>query len=196
MSGRNWQVGPDWPVQAGKWHRENGRWVDGPATFTDGNYVSLADAHDLLIRLIMPEHFGVDTLQIDRNLRMELVSALGLFPRELVSNLYPPGKYPDHYYKYLLQPSSMDTRSDRLRIYNKVGIASGFICDVSCFQDVQQGLTYFLSVSMHANSRGDVESGRYDYFNIGIPFMRRLGAILYHQLSQHNAGAAFRQSSE
>jgi hypothetical protein len=76
----------------------------------------------------------------------------------------------------------MRTGKGELRIYNKVGIAGGFISDVSFFHDERTGLKFFISGSMMAVENGIIDYRRYKYYDIGIPVFRKIGQILYEYL--------------
>lgn len=178
-----WEFGSDWPHEAGYRHMVDGKWVAGPNSYRGGNHVSLHEAHDLMIRLVRPDAFGSDTLRLDSTTRAELIQSMGMFPRELESVFYPKGKYPDHYYKFFLDPKTMQTADGTLRIYNKVGLASGFLSDVSYFHDDTNGVRFFLSACILASRKGDAGSGKYDYYDLGIPFLRRLGTLIYRHLA-------------
>lgn len=184
-----WEFAEDWPHQAGTRHLENGKWVAGPKSYRGGNHVSLAEAHDLLIRLMRPDLYGADTLTMNSALRKALVDAMGAFPRELESPQYPKGKFPDHYYKFFLDPATMDTRNGHLRIYNKVGLADGFVSDVSYVVDEERGLRFFLSASMLASRPGEPGGYRHNYYDLGIPFLRRVGSLVYRHLSEEPSPA-------
>jgi len=181
-----WRNDSNWPHTAGQKHLENGKWVAGPKSFLDGNYVSLWEAHRLLIDVL-----SADTLPdspffaIEDSMRQELIDALGSYPRALQSGRYQGEKYPDHYYKYFLDPKTMVTADNQLKIYNKVGISGGFISDVSYFYDQQSGLRFFLSGAMLAKKDGLMDNGKYDYYDIGIPVFRKIGSLVYAYLMQN-----------
>jgi hypothetical protein len=122
------------------------------------------------------------SLALDSSTRNELIDALGSYPRELQSVYYSNMKFPDSYYKFFLDPATMRTGEGQLRIYNKVGIAGGFISDVSFFHDQQTGLKFYLSGAIMAKKDGIPENGRYDYYDIGIPVFRKIGEILFQYL--------------
>lgn len=182
-SQRAWLNDSNWPHQAGLKYVEGRRLVSGPKNYISGNYVSLWSAHRLLIQLIENGKDGLlDTIKLNKEIREELINALGSYPRELNSKRYNNEYFPDTYYKFFLDPSSMRTGKGELRIYNKVGIAGGFISDVSFFHDERTGLKFFISGSMMAVENGIIDYRRYKYYDIGIPVFRKIGQILYEYL--------------
>lgn len=174
----SWLTSVDWPQEAGIKHKENGKWINGPKRYSQGNYVSLWQAHHMMISLMRSDSV---TFAIDDEIKSTLIDALGSYPRELNSVHYP-GSYPDHYYKFFLDPISMQTGDGRVRIYNKVGIAGGFISDVSFIQDKRSRLAFYLSGAMMAKKDGIPDNGKFDYYSIGIPVFRKIGAMVYAYL--------------
>lgn len=181
----NWKFDSTWPNTAGKFQVSNKKLINSPKKYTSGNYVSLADAHHMLVDFIedlnRPEQKR--KFKINNDLRTIIFNAMGSFPREMISINYQTENTPDTYYKFFLSPKSMETASNNLRIYNKVGIAGGYISDVSFIEDKRIGLKYFLSGSMHAKKDGIVGNNNYSYYDIGIPVFRKIGELVYRNLS-------------
>jgi hypothetical protein len=177
-----WENEMSWPHVAGTYHKENGKWVSGPKDYGDGNYLALSDAHRMMVGLFNPDPNNGSSFQMNKDIRQILITALGDYPRELQSTHYEMNN-PDHYYKFFLDPSTMNTEDGQLRIYNKVGIAGGFISDVSFFHDKRTGLKFYLSAAMLAKKDGRMDNGKYNYFDIGIPVFRKIGSFIYEYLS-------------
>lgn len=183
FSDNKWENNADWPLSAGLKHKENGKYVNGPKDYSDGNFLALSDAHGMMIKLFNSGNFSATSdFQIDSSVKNMLIDALGSFPRELNSVHYRE-TYPDYYYKFFLDPKTMNTADGQLRIYNKVGIAGGFISDVSFFHDKRSGLKFYLSAAMLAKKDGVMDNGKYDYYDIGIPVFRKIGSMIYSYLS-------------
>lgn len=183
FSNKSWENNADWPHLAGLKHKENGKYVNGPKDYRDGNFLALSDAHGMMLKLFNPEKFDPrSNFQIDSSIKNILIDALGNFPRELNSIHYKE-TYPDYYYKFFLDPKTMNTADGELRIYNKVGIAGGFISDVSFFHDKRSGIKFYLSGAMLAKKDGIMDNGKYDYYDIGIPVFRKIGSMIYAYLS-------------
>jgi hypothetical protein len=181
----NWKHDSSWPNTAGKFIVQNKKIVSGSKKYTSGNYVSLTDAHLMLVEFI--EDFNRPKNQrkfnIDDDIRIAIYNAMGTYPSEMLSSNYKTENIPDTYYKFFLDPKSMNTAHENLRIYNKVGIAGGYISDVSFIEDRRIGLRYFLSGSMHAKKDGIIGNSNYSYYDIGIPAFRKIGELVYKSLS-------------
>jgi len=174
------KIDPSWPHVAGKFVYKNKKIIPGAKNYTTSNYVSLSDAHDLMIRLIDESQAPRENrLKIDSSMKQVLLKAMGDFPRELTSNNYQTSQIPDYYYKFFLDPSTMHTADNSLRFYNKVGIAAGFISDVSYVVDETKGITYFLSGSMMAKKDEIMDNGKFNYYDIALPLFRKIGTLIY-----------------
>jgi len=178
-----WYNDSTWPHLAGKRYAADKRLVNGPKNYIYENYVSLFYAHQLMMQLMESEHSEKNNrLIINQVIKEELVDALGSYPRELQSTNYQNEKIPDTYYKFFLDPKTMQTGAGELRIYNKVGIAGGFISDVSFFHDQVTGLKFFLSGAMMSVENEVIDYRHYKYYDLGIPVFRKIGQLLYEYL--------------
>lgn len=184
-SSMNWNHDSTWPNTAGRFQIQNRKIVAGAKKYTSGNYVSLTDAHLMLVEFIEDFHRPQNQrkFNIDDEIRAMIFNAMGTFPSEMISSNYQTENLPDTYYKFFLEPKSMNASHEHLRIYNKVGIAGGYISDVSFIEDKRIGLRYFLSGSMHAKKDGIVGNNNFSYYDIGIPAFRKIGELVYKSLS-------------
>ena len=62
-----------------------------------------------------------------------------------------------------------------IRIYNKVGMAYGFLIDNAYIIDTDSGLEFFLSAVIYVNSNGVLNDDDYEYEELGLPFLSALG---------------------
>jgi hypothetical protein len=141
--------------------------------------VRLADAHHLLIRLFYPTAFKTDSFLFSQDARMTLIKAMGDFPRELLNAQTDYQKIPDYYYKFFLEPKNMLSNQGNIRIYNKVGLASGFVSDISYFTDKSNNIEFFVSAAMFARKEGIINGGNNQYVDFGFPVLRKIGTLLY-----------------
>lgn len=180
-----WKHDSTWPNTAGRFHLSNKKLISEPKRYTSGNYTSLTDIHHMLIDFIEDFQRPINKrkYKIDDEIRTIIFNAMGTFPKEMVSTNYQTENIPDTYYKFFLSPKSMNTNGNSLRIYNKVGIAGGYISDVSFIEDKRIGLKYFLSGSMHAKKDGIIGNNNFNYYDIGIPTFRKIGELVYRSLS-------------
>ena len=141
------------------------------------NYVSLIQAHQLLINLIHESsELYQNNFKVDKEYKNELIKAMGAFPRELDNSSYDTANLSDHYYKFFVDPKIIQTKDNKIRIFNKVGLASGFVSDVSYFYDSTHQIEYFVSAAiLSKKSNSDLNN----YNDFGIPVLRKIGGLIY-----------------
>jgi len=141
------------------------------------NYVSLHQSHQLLINLMHPSaQLYQNDFKIDASYKNEFIKAIGSFPRELENSSYDTAKLADYYYKFFIDPKVIQTKDNSIRIYNKVGLASGFVSDVSYFYDSTHQIEYFISAAILSKNANSNEN---NYNDFGIPILRKIGGLIY-----------------
>ena len=68
---------------------------------------------------------------------------------------------------------------NNIRIFNKPGDAYGHLIDAAYIVDFKHKIEFFLSAVIYCNSDGILNDDKYDYDNIGKPFMKNLGELIY-----------------
>lgn len=153
-----------------------------PMNFSEKNRISLQDLHNILLSLVFPEKImpsqRFNITEDDRNFILKYMSEL---PTE--SN-YPPyaadtANYWPAYCKFLLFGSEKGAIPKNIRVFNKVGDAYGQLTDVAYIVDFDKKIEFFLSAIIYCNNDGILNDDKYDYDNIGLPFMKHLGEVLY-----------------
>ncbi len=167
----------------GKQYYYAGKLIKEPFNFSRYNYISLSDAHDLLMHIVFPNAYKKDLNLRPSDYKL-LMQSWGTFPREADSIKYPPQKYPDNFMKYFVAIDSGQYRfPENLRVYNKVGLAYGFMTDCSYVQDTLNKVEFFLSASMYVNKNETLNDGKYEYATTALPFFRNLfNAIHQYEL--------------
>ncbi|WP_051296036.1 serine hydrolase [Eisenibacter elegans] len=163
---------------------DTGKLVKQPKDLRDKNYISLPTLHQILIATMMPEAVAPErrfnlSLQ-DQRLLWQALSSL---PRE---NRYPDySQYPDNYNKYLLYGDTQGRSiPSNIRIFNKVGMAFGYLIDNAYIVDFDKGLEFFLSVVVYTNKNQILNDDRYEYKTIGFPLLRNIGQRFYEYEQQ------------
>jgi len=163
----------------GKYHEENGRKIKKPYNFVLDNYVDLGEIHHLLIQLMADSTNKV--IKLNSEYKHLIVNSLGLYPSECTNvNFKKEEGYYDHCRKYLLLGTEDTPKDSCLRIYNKVGLAYGFLTDVAFIKNDCDSVSFFLSVSLYVNADNVVNDGKYDYEK-GMKMMKRIGELFYEE---------------
>ena len=74
---------------------------------------------------------------------------------------------------------------EHITIFNKVGIAYGYLTDCAYIIDEKSGIEFFLSATIHVNDNMTYNDGNYEYDDIGRPFLAELGRQVYlHEMAE------------
>lgn len=160
--------------------------INEPKDFSNSNYVSLEVLHEMLKRLFFPEVFSKDEIF---NLTDEdyyfIYKYMGMFPRESSFPKYSPALYPDNYVKFFMFWNSADSLYKNVRIFNKVGQAYGYLIDNAFVVDFKNNIEFLLSAVIYVNDDQIFNDDKYEYEEIGIPFLSNLCKIIYqHELKR------------
>lgn len=149
-----------------------------PFDFSHKNYLSVRNLHDIVLRIVLPEavppahRFNLR----DEDYKM-LSRAMSERPRE---SDFPQYDKPDNYVKFWIygdQPEDTPIPK-RLRIYNKVGWAYGYLTDAAYITDAATGAEFLLVGTIHVNKNRIFNDGVYEYEEIGLPFFGELGRLV------------------
>lgn len=162
-------------MQAGKgFIDDTGKYIEKPMDFSQFNYFPLFELHNTLIQIIFPQT-NIISFNITSQDYNYLKKTLSTLPKNLS---YPKNNYPDNFRKYLLLGNQRKLES-YIDIYNKVGMAYGFLTDVAYIYDKKNNIEFFLSATIYVNSNEILNDGQYEYQSIGLPFMENLGRVFY-----------------
>lgn len=166
------------PAKIGHASIFNGKLVQGPKDFSASNFIPLQDAHSILLSLVLPKEVDEDKrFKITESQRMLLMKSMSTLPKNYCPDSCNGQTFKDNYVKYLM--GTRDTLPSKWKIYNKVGLAHGFMSDCSYFEDSLAQVRFFLSAVIYVNADGVLNDGKYEYATIGTPFMKRLGELIY-----------------
>ena len=164
----------------GKAFYRGGTLVDGPMDFSKKNRISLEDLHTILIGLVFPNKLRAaqrfNLTEEDRRFVLKYMSQLH---SESVYPAYDSASYWDAYCKFILYGSEKGSLPKNIRIFNKVGDAYGHLLDVAYVVDFEKKVEFFVSAVIYCNSDGVLNDDKYNYEDIGLPFMKHLGQTLY-----------------
>jgi hypothetical protein len=160
----------------------NDELINEPLDFTFKNKFALADQHHLLKTLLFPETISKSKrfvlTQADYQLIYKYMSQL---PHESDFPVYPIADYWPTYCKFALFGSEKEAAWPKnIRVFNKVGDAYGFLLDNAYIVDFEHNIEFLVSVVIHCNADQIYNDNKYEYDQIGLPFMKNLGQLLYN----------------
>lgn len=165
----------------------NGRIQEKPWDFSHENSIELQDLHHLMEAIVLPELNILPKTMLQTNDLKFLQETLATWPRNKQNPIYGNGeKFPDNFRKFLfigdLPKDSLIP--NHITIANKVGMAYGFMTDVSYFHDKLSHVELIVSATIYVNENETINDGVYQYESIGLPFMGRLGRLLIEAQEQ------------
>ncbi len=170
----------------GKGYMRQGQLVNEPLNFSAKNRWPLPYIHQLIQWIMFPES---QPRQQALNLRKEdyqlLWRYMSMLPAESQWPRYDSKEYWPSYVKFLhLGSEKQAGLPTGMRIFNKVGDAYGFLLDGAYFVDFDNGLEYLLSAVLYVNDDGILNDNKYEYDQVGLPFMKQLGQVIYQYEKQ------------
>ena len=166
----------------GKAHMGNGNRVLQPFDFSKKNFMNLMEQHDFLIQVIFPETLSDKRqLNLTREDYQFLYEKMSLLPRESKYPFYNNNdQYFDSYCKFFMFGNTKERIPDDIRIFNKVGMAHGFLIDNAYIVDMENRVEFFLSAVIYVNENETLNDDTYEYDEISIPFLAALGNVIYN----------------
>lgn len=150
-----------------------------PFDFSTKNRLHLADLHKMLLSVYFPENYS-------KKERFHLKDEDYKFIYKYMSQLPTESTFPtydstidDAYCKFLLYGAEKTTIPKHIRIFNKVGIAYGFVTDVAYIIDFEKNIEFAVSATIYVNNDEIFNDDKYEYEKAGFPFMKYLGKTIY-----------------
>ena len=143
--------------------------------------MNLEDQHELLKRLIFPKIYTKEKqFNLNDSDYRFLYKEMSILPRQSDYPSFPDyNKYYDGYCKFFLFGNTKDKIPDNIKIFNKVGLAYGFVIDNAYIVDTKNNIEFLLTAVIYSNSNQTMIDDVYDYEKISIPFLASLGRIIY-----------------
>ncbi len=164
----------------GKAHEnKKGKIVPQPFDFTYKNYLSLPVMHELLRAVFFPE-----TLPEPKRFQLSdadyrfLYRCMSMLPRESKYPKYREKYHQDGFVKYIMYGNTEDTIPDHIRIFNKVGQAYGFLVENAYVVNFKERTEFMISAVIYTNQNETINDSRYEYKDIGFPFLVNLGKVI------------------
>ena len=166
----------------GKSYVLDGEEINSPMDFSGKNFFNLLEQQAFLRQVIFPKYVNVNNrLYLTSEDYSFLYEWMSKLPRESVHPFYGSyDKYPDGYCKFFMFGDSQKKIPDHIRIYNKVGMAYGFLIDNAYIIDIKNNIEFFLSAVIYVNENQTLNDNNYQYDQLGLPFLSELGTAVYN----------------
>jgi len=173
-------------TKMGKGYYRGGVLVNEPFDFSKKNRLSLRSLHSIVRSILFPESVPVkQKFNLSKDDYDFLRRYMSMMPQESDYPYYDRENYWDTYVKFLFYGSEKNMAKDGIRVFNKVGDAYGFLIDAAYINDFKNGVEFMLSAVIHCNSDGIFNDDKYDYDEVGFPFLKNLGQAIYqHEINR------------
>lgn len=177
---------PFFQTRIGKGYYAGSTLVNEPFSFDEKNRVYLQDFHQMIQSVMMPKAFPASRrFNLTQQDYTFLHTWMSAFPSESSSPKYDSSKIGDVSAKFLFYGAEKVAAPKHIRIFNKIGGAYGFLTDVIYFTDQEKKIEFFLSTTILCNGDGIFNDDKYDYNQLGYPFLKQLGQLVYaHELQR------------
>jgi hypothetical protein len=162
----------------GKGYMSGDKIITQPFDFSKKNRFTLPDLHSILQSVIFPK-------AVSKKQRFKLTKGDYEFLYRYMSMKPGESDFPQYdssyngaYSKFLMYGGKGDI-DPYIRIFNKEGDAYGFLTDVAYIVDFKNNIEFFLSANIYCNSDGIFNDDHYDYENVGLPFLKNLGNVIF-----------------
>ena len=154
--------------------------IHAPMDFTTHNNLPLEDLQQILQSVIFPE-------SVSRSKRFHLTNDdykflyqyMSEYPVESGHPHYDTAEYFNSYCKFFFFRAGKQTPPAYIRSFNKPGWSYGFLTDAAYIVDFKNNVEFMLSGTIYVNSDGVLNDDKYEYEEIGWPFFREVGNIMY-----------------
>lgn len=177
----------DSTVMVGNYIMDGRKKIKGGKDFSNSNRLMLHHAHQLMMAIFfpkqMPKNLQFNLTQDDLNL---IRKYLGINPEESIDPRYDMNEYWPAYNNYFFYGQSKHASMMKdVRIFNKVAMAFGFLSETAYVADFKNKREFFLSATIYVNKDGVMLDNRYDYSDVGMPFLKELSLLIYkHELKR------------
>jgi hypothetical protein len=170
----------------GRGYYSGGKLITRSMNFSLKNRLPLNELHGILQSVIFPE-------SVPARKRFQLTNEEYAFARKYLSSYpaesgipsYDTSSYWDAYGKLIYWGSQKGSLPTQMRSFSKEGDAYGFLIDAAYVVDFDKKIEFMLSAVIYCNADGVLNDDKYDYDEVGLPFMRNLGRLLFeYELSR------------
>ena len=154
--------------------------INEPMDFTTHNNAPLEDLRQILQSVLFPE-------SVPEKQRFNLTPGDYKFLYQYMSELPFESEHPKYdtteffssYTKFFMFKSGHTPIPSYIRVFNKPGWSYGFLTDVAYIVDFKNKVEFMLSGVIYVNSDGVLNDDKYEYDEIGYPFFKEVGNIIY-----------------
>ncbi|HEV3411465.1 MAG TPA: serine hydrolase [Puia sp.] len=154
--------------------------VHEPMDFTRHNNFPLEDAQHILQSVLFPESVtAAQRFRLSPADYSFLYKYMSEYPRESFHPFYDSVTYFDSYAKFFFFRDGRSPIPPYIRSFNKPGWSYGFLTDIAYIADFSNDVEFMLSGTIYVNRDGVLNDDKYEYEEVGWPFFKEVGTIIY-----------------
>ncbi len=166
-------------IKKGVGYMKDNQLVKEPFDFSNRNYYPLETLHNTLKRIVFPENYKVsERFNLTEKDREFILFSMQNLPKNAG---YEPVHYYDGYCKFFMFGDTKENIPANIKIYNKVGTAYGTLIDCAYIVDTENKVEFMVSATLILNKDQVFNDDKYEYDQIGFPFLAELGRQLYEK---------------
>ncbi|MBI1344618.1 MAG: hypothetical protein GC171_16980 [Terrimonas sp.] len=161
-------------------YMQGGVLIHEPFDFSAKNRISVRDFSRMIQSVFFPNEVPPrNRFNLSNEDRLFLWKYMSMLPAESTfpdySFLPEASRYSRSYFWGTVNPDALNA----VRVFNKTGGAYGFLTEVAFVVDFKNQVAFMLTATIHCNSNGIYNDDQYDYEQLGYPFLKKLGRIIY-----------------
>ncbi|SHL85477.1 Beta-lactamase enzyme family protein [Chitinophaga jiangningensis] len=151
-----------------------------PMDFTRHNIFALEDLQLVLQSLLFPASVpAARRFDLDSGDYRFLCKYMSAYPSETDYPRYDTAEYYNSFTKFFFFKAGHQNIPGHIRVFNKAGWSYGFLTDAAYIIDYKNKVEFMLTANIYVNSDGVLNDNKYEYEEIGYPFFRETGEIIY-----------------
>lgn len=154
--------------------------VQAPMDFTTHNNAPLDDLQQMMQSVLFPEQTPArQRFWLTEDDYRFLYQYMSELPGESSFPKYDTSEFFDSYTKFFLFRAGKQKLPDYIRVFNKTGWSYGFLTDIAYIVDFKNKVEFMLTGNIYVNSDGILNDDKYEYEELGYPFFKEVGNIIY-----------------
>lgn len=154
--------------------------VNAPMDFTTHNNFPLRDQQQILQSVLFPASVPPQQrFDLKADDYQFLLKYMSMYPYESEHPKYDTAEYFASYTKFFMFKAGRTVPPPYIRVFNKTGWSYGFLTDAAYIVDFKNNVEFMLTGTIYVNSDGILNDNKYEYEQVGYPFFKEVGNIIY-----------------
>jgi hypothetical protein len=154
--------------------------IKEPMNFTTHNKMPLEYLQQISQSVLFPESVKPrQRFKLTEDDYKFLYRHMSQYPWESKHPQYDTTEFFESYTKFFFFKAGRGRVPANIRAFNKTGWSYGFLTDVTYIVDFKNKVEFMLSGVIYVNSDGVLNDDKYEYEQVGYPFFKETGHIIY-----------------